>query len=178
MNHSKILFFALCLISGFGLAATVNAQIRSDVTLQAKIPYTFMVGNTRLPAGKYTVKVADDNDLHLLEIKSADGRTSVFFETIDAVSSETSGKTELVFERIGDAYFLSQVWLGENRSGNQLLESKIQQDAKAGDKSSAEKSSVTGEIGRTNQISGKETAVTRTHQPACSLLSSRLCMKD
>ena len=148
MNNLKNLFFALCLVSGCGLATAVSAQIPSNVSLQANIPYTFMAGNTRLAAGKYTVKVADDNDLHLLEIKSADGCTSVFFETVAAVSNEIPGKTELVFDKIGDDYFLSQVWVVGNRSGNQLFESKIQQSAKAGDKSSAEKRSVTGEIGR------------------------------
>ena len=76
MNHLKILFFALCLVSGFGLATTVNAQIPSDLTLRANIPYPFIVGTTRLPAGKYTVKVADGKDLNLREIRSADGRTS------------------------------------------------------------------------------------------------------
>ena len=148
MNNLKNLFFALCLVSGCGLATAVSAQIPSDVTLQANIPYTFMVGDTRLAAGKYTVKVADDNDLHLMQIKSADGYTSVFFETVAAVSNEIPGKTELVFDKIGDDYFLSQVWLVGNRSGNQLFESKIQQNAKAGDKSFAQERSVTGEIGR------------------------------
>src|SRR5882672_4000324 len=151
MNNLKNLFFALCLVSGCGLATAVSAQIPSDVTVQANIPYTFMVGDTRLAAGKYTVKVADDNDLHLMEIKSADGCTSVFFETVAAVSSEIPGKTELVFDKIGDDYFLSQVWLVGNRSGNQLFESKIQQIAKAGDKSSAQERSVTGEIGRARE---------------------------
>ncbi|SRR6266436_1237161 len=147
MNNLKNLFFVLCLVSGCGLTTAVSAQIPSNVSLQANIPYTFMVGNTRLAAGKYTVKVADDNDLHLLEIKSADGYTSVFFETVAAVSNEIPGKTELVFDKIGDDYFLSQVWLVGNRSENQLFESKIQQSAKAGEKSFAEKRSVT-EIGR------------------------------
>ena len=156
MNYLKNLFFAFCLVSGFGLATTVSAQIRSDVTIQANIPYTFNVGNTRLPAGKYKVKVASDKDLNLMEIRSDDGRTSVFFETVTAVSNEIPGKTALVFDKIGDEYFLSQVWLGGHRSGNQLFESKIQQNAKAGDKSSAEERSVTGDIGRAIRFAGKK----------------------
>lgn len=156
MNYLKNLLFAFCLVSACGLATAVSAQISSDVTLQADIPYTFAVGNTRLPAGKYTVKVADDENLNLMEIRSADGRTSVFFETVTAVSKESHQKTELVFDKIGDEYFLSQVWLEGNRSGNQLSESKIQQNAKAGDESSAEKRSVIGELGRTIKSVGKK----------------------
>src|ERR1700752_5104040 len=143
MNYLKNLFLAFCLVSGCGLATAVSAQISSDMTLQANIPYTFMVGNTRLPAGKYTVKVADGRDLNLMEIRSVDGRTSVFFDTVTAVSNEIPRKTELVFDKIGDEYFLSQVWLGGDRSGNQLIESKMQQDAKAGEQT-AERRSVTG----------------------------------
>jgi hypothetical protein len=156
MNYLKNLFFAFCLVSGCGLATAANGQIRSDVTLQANIPYTFAVGNTRLPAGKYTFKVADDKDLNLMEIRSADGRTSVYFETTATVSNEIPEKTELVFDKIGDEYFLSQVWLEGNRSGNQLLESKIQQHAKAGDQPSSEKRSVAGGIARTIKSVGKK----------------------
>ena len=155
MNYLKNLFFALCLVSGFGLATTVSAQIRSDVTIQASIPYTFNVGNTRLPAGQYKVKVAGDKDLNLMEIRSADGRTSVFFETVTAVSNEIPEATALVFNKIGDEYFLSQVWLGGHRTENQLFESKTQQNAKAGEKV-AEKRSVTGEIGRAIRSAGKK----------------------
>lgn len=155
MNYLKNLFFVFCLLSGFGLATTVSAQIRSDVTIQANIPYTFMVGNTRLPAGKYTIKVADDKDLNLLQIRSADGRTSVFFGTVATVSNEIPGKTALVFNKIGDEYSLSQVWLGGHRTGNQLFEWKIQHNAKAGERV-AEKRSVTGEIGRAIRSAGKK----------------------
>ncbi len=155
MNYLKNLFFVVCLVSGFGLATTVSAQIRSDVTVQANIPYTFNVGNTRLPAGEYKVKVAGDKDLNLMEIRSADGRTSVFFETLTAVSNEIPGKTALVFDKIGDEYFLSQVWLGGHRFGNQLFESKTQQNAKAGDRA-AEKGSATGEISRATRSAGKK----------------------
>lgn len=114
MNYLKNFFFALFLVSGFGLATSVSAQIPSHVTLQANVPFTFMVGNTGLPAGKYTVKVAHDNDLNLMVIRSEGGRISIFFETGEAVSSETPGKTKLVFDKIGETYFLSQVWLGGN----------------------------------------------------------------
>jgi hypothetical protein len=36
-------------------------------------------------------------------------------------------QTELVFDKIGDTYFLSRVFLKGNEGGNQLLKSKTQQ---------------------------------------------------
>ena len=56
MRNLGKLFLALCLLMvGGGMVA--NAQIASDVTIQANIPFAFTVGDTTLPAGNYTLRV-------------------------------------------------------------------------------------------------------------------------
>ena len=121
------LFLALCLVS-LGATLTANAQIRSDARIRANIPYSFVVNNTTLPAGTYVIRVADPDasDLRLLEIRSANGKTSVFFKTEPVTVSGSARHTELVFDKIGDNYFLSRVFLEGDGGGNQLLKSKQQ----------------------------------------------------
>src|SRR3954454_3711811 len=76
------LFLSLCLVAGLGATLT-NAQIRSDATIRANIPYSFVVNNTTLPAGTYVITVLDSyaSDLSVLEIRSGNGKTAVLFET-------------------------------------------------------------------------------------------------
>ncbi|HXG65090.1 MAG TPA: hypothetical protein VNO70_08270 [Blastocatellia bacterium] len=66
---------------------------------------------------KYTIKVADETSLNVMEIRSANGRTAVLFETEDAHANQTPRQTELVFDKIGDRYFLSQIWLSGSDTG-------------------------------------------------------------
>jgi hypothetical protein len=122
------LFLSLCLVAGLGATLTANAQIRSDANIRANIPYSFVVNNATLPAGTYVITVADPyaSDLTLLEIRSANGKTAVLFETEPITVPGLAPQTELVFDKLGDAYFLSRVFLKGNEGGSQLLKSKTQ----------------------------------------------------
>jgi hypothetical protein len=121
------LFLALCLVS-LGGTLTANAQIRSDATIRADIPYSFVVNNTTLPAGTYVITVANpyESDLTVLEIRSAKGKTAVLFNTEPVTVSGSARQTELVFDKIGETYFLSKVFLKGSQDGNQLQKSKMQ----------------------------------------------------
>jgi hypothetical protein len=77
------LFLSLCLVAGLAATLTANAQIRSDATIRANIPYSFVVNNTTLPGGTYVITVDDPygSDTSVLEIRSANGKTAVLFDT-------------------------------------------------------------------------------------------------
>jgi len=121
------LFLSLCLVS-VGATLTANAQIRSDATIKANIPYSFVVHNTTLPAGTYLIKVADSysGDESVMMIRSANGKTAVLFETLPVTVPGSARESELVFDKIGDTYFLAKVFLKDYEGGNQLPKSKTQ----------------------------------------------------
>jgi len=121
------LFLSLCLVS-LGATLTANAQIRSDATIRANIPYSFVVNNTTLPAGTYVIKVADSDasGLSVLMIRSENGKTAVLFDTLPVTVPGFAPQTALVFDKIGDTYFLSKVFLKNYEGGNQLQKSKTQ----------------------------------------------------
>jgi hypothetical protein len=121
------LFLSLCLIVGLSAVMATNAQIESDATIYASIPHSFIVRDTTLPAGEYMIKVADDyNDLNVLEIRNRQGHTAVLFDTEAVQANRAPGKSELVFDKIGDNYFLSRVFLKGDESGNELAKSRMQ----------------------------------------------------
>ena len=121
------LFLTLCLLTvGGGVVA--NAQIDTLSRIQSNVPFAFAVGDTTLPAGKYEIWRFDDNIPNLLQIRSANGRTTVLFETEDAQDrgGQPAIKTELVFDKVGDRYFLSQIWTAGEASGSELSKSRME----------------------------------------------------
>ena len=121
------LLLSLCLIVGLGAALTINAQIQSNTTIKADIPYPFMVNNKMLPAGKYLIRVADGfPNLNMLEIRSATRKTIVLFDTQPIDLAGPARHSELVFDKIGDTYFLSRVQVQGDNGGNQVRESRME----------------------------------------------------
>jgi len=115
--------FALTIFAG-----KAHAQIVGD--LDVDIPFQFHAGNARLPAGKYRIHVLDGSDLTVMEITSADGSTSALFEIQDAEANATPAKSELIFNKYGNRYFLAKLFDEGNPSGSQVLKSRY--EAKVG----------------------------------------------
>jgi hypothetical protein len=101
-----------------------HAQIIGD--LEVNIPFAFHAGNAKLPAGKYRIHVLDNTDLNIMEITSADGSTSALFEVQDAEANTTPAKSELIFNKYGNRYFLAKLFDEANPSGSQVVESRYE----------------------------------------------------
>jgi hypothetical protein len=117
------LFVLLGLVLAVG---TGKAQAQIIGEMEADIPFQFHVGDTRLPAGKYLIKALGDSDLTVMEITSADGRTSALFEVHGTQADTRPTKTELVFDKYGDQYFLSKLFYEGAKQGSQVPESHYQ----------------------------------------------------
>jgi len=129
-QHLLSLFTAL-VIALTMYPSKAHAQIIGD--LEVNIPFQFHVGNTKLPAGKYRIHMLDDSDLTIMEISSADGSTSALFQVQEAEANTTPAKSELIFNKYGNRYFLAKLFDEGNPSGSQVLKSpyekKVSQQA-------------------------------------------------
>jgi hypothetical protein len=95
--------FAIVAVGVFSAAVA-----RADDRVVAHVPFAFIVGESRLPAGDYVVKELDDEP-GVIEITSADGHRSTFMLTMASSSSAMPAQPRLVFEKFEDQYFLSRV---------------------------------------------------------------------
>jgi hypothetical protein len=93
---------------------------RADETVVAAVPFTFIVGNMRLPAGDYVVKESTDAP-DLLKVASTDGRLSTFILSIPSSHDEEGGKPQLVFEEFAGQHFLSRADPGDGDGREVLL---------------------------------------------------------
>jgi len=106
MKKARTLFVTPLLL--FAVSVCTHAQDRSLV--KANIPFAFDVRNATLPAGTYYVTLATLFD-DVIEVKSVDGRKSAIVMAPGIVEQAEAGQSRLVFQRIGDKYFLAQVWV-------------------------------------------------------------------
>jgi hypothetical protein len=110
------LVFALTMYPG-------KAQAQIVGNLEVDIPFQFHVGNVKLPPGKYNIHVLDNSDLTVMEITRADGSSSALFEVRDAETKSAPGKSELVFNKYGNRYFLEKLFDESNPSGSAVVKS-------------------------------------------------------
>jgi hypothetical protein len=119
--------YLLYLSIAFVFALTIypskaQAQIVED--LEVNIPFQFQAGNAKLPAGEYRVHVLEHSDLTVMEISSEDGFSSTLFQVREADAKAAPTKSELIFNKYGDRYFLAELFEEGSASGSQVVESR------------------------------------------------------
>ena len=102
--------------STFGILATLSLAATS-LTAQSKplmtvnVPFNFAAGAKTLPAGEYRVSAMARN---VVAIQTADYKTTVMLVSHSTENTNMDGLGGLTFNRYGDRYFLSQIWMGSN----------------------------------------------------------------
>jgi len=112
------------------IVAGVSAQAQSlQYRLTANIPFDFTVGEKKLPAGKYSVRRAQETSGDkVLQISGTDGSVIVNRFSIPVVTFKPKNQGSLVFHRYGDDYFLSQIWPAGASTGRALPKSHAERE--------------------------------------------------
>jgi hypothetical protein len=110
---SLITIASLLLVAGSAVAQTIH--VRGDV------PFDFTVESKTLRAGTYEVRTIDTRGGKTLRLQSEDGHTSMIVNSNSAESFMSADKTKLVFTKIRDQYFLTEIWEAGAKRGHQLL---------------------------------------------------------
>lgn len=84
------------------LSGIANAQ----TVARADVPFAFKVGSAQLPAGTCEIRTVNDATV---VIRSLDGGISALSMARQEYSNASTG-AKLVFHRLGDHYFLTQIW--------------------------------------------------------------------
>jgi hypothetical protein len=111
---------AFSLVSLLSLLLVAGSAIGQTVHVRANIPFNFAVGSKTLPAGTYDVGSIDHVNTKILRIQARDGNASMIVGSNAAQNLKPADKTKLVFNRYGNHYFLSAIWVSGTRLGHQL----------------------------------------------------------
>jgi len=124
-KHHLFSLFAALILAAMTYSTPAHAQIVGDI--EANIPFQFHAGDTKLPPGKYVIHMVEDSDLKLMEISSADDSTSALFQVQATQANSQPAKTELVFNKYGNRYFLEQLFDEGERDGSQVVKSHYEE---------------------------------------------------
>ena len=120
-KHLNQVLTALTLVAWLMVPAT-QAQ---SIMLKADIPFDFRVGDKRLPSGQYHVKSLNPV---LTQIQSKDAHSTAIVLTTGMQAAKISDTGKLVFNRYGDQYFLSKIWVGSSAMGHELRKSRLERE--------------------------------------------------
>jgi hypothetical protein len=110
MKSLRAILFGLTVLV---MAASTQAQ---QYGAKADIPFNFVVGDRAYPAGEYILKGASNFNT-VLKISSTEDNLSRFTPTNTCSLSHPSQETKLVFHRMGDTWYLYQLWIAGSDTG-------------------------------------------------------------
>ncbi len=119
MKNLRSILLALTVLL---LATAAQAQTSS---VKASIPFDFVVGDHAYPAGEYTVKSLSQGSA-AIRIDNADESEKGITLSNACSKAQPAVGTTLVFKRLGDNYFLYQVWTAGKSLGREFPMSKAE----------------------------------------------------
>src|ERR1700759_2570581 len=99
MTKATVFFTVLLFLPLFAIG---TGRAVSTPAVKAEVPFNFYAGAKQLPAGAYTITI--DTQTKTIVLRTVDGDNATFMMAVNV--AECSDKSHLVFDRIGDKYFL------------------------------------------------------------------------
>ncbi len=117
----------ITVIALFTLAAlaTTGGAMAQDRAVRAIVPFDFTVGDKLLPAGAYELTSPSTG---IIEVQNRDAHVAMLAATTYD-SHESRNGDKLVFDKIGNQYFLSEVLCGQAAINASLPASKLEKRA-------------------------------------------------
>lgn len=119
LNLSRLL---VILAVAMVLGAPAYAQ---SVSIRARVPFDFMLGDKVYAAGEYSIQSLDSYSNSLF-IRNGRVEASAVTLSRPTTSLEPAKKSVLVFHRVGNTYFLSEVWCADSRVGRDFPRSRAE----------------------------------------------------
>ncbi len=107
--------------------ACLSLPLRAE-KLKATVPFNFYMDKSAMPAGDYLIDVGTQG---MVTIYNTQARRSALVLTLPAERAASLTAGQLVFHRIGDEYFLNNVWLPNAAVGRQFRQSAREKEAVA-----------------------------------------------
>ena len=108
-------------VAFFATLAITSVQAQNAGTVSVSIPFDFAVSGKTLPAGEYYVQRSAEGARVVTTIRNRDKTKAVYLpQTHPVQTNEIQSESKLVFNKYGDQYFLSQVWISGRSAGDEL----------------------------------------------------------
>ena len=116
----RLLSTAIGSLALLGLPAAARAQLGTGTIIEADVPFAFHAGEARLPKGEYRLRVPEDGDGNLMEIRAVEQGPAAIFQVFGTEDRHSPTDSMLVFDKYGDTYYLRRVIQQGNPDGDEL----------------------------------------------------------
>ena len=101
--------------------AVSSIQAQNAGNMSVTIPFDFAVSGKTLPAGDYYLQRSTEGAQVVTQLRSRDKDEGVYLpQTHPVQGNGIQADSKLVFNKYGDQYFLSQVWISGRSSGAEV----------------------------------------------------------
>ncbi len=114
----KHLFTTMAIAMFFATIAVTSARAQNAPSVSVSIPFDFEVAGKTLKAGDYRVRM--EGSRSTLKIENRDSLHTTFVTISSLQGRDIQDQSKLVFNRYGNQYFLSQVWIVGSSSGEEV----------------------------------------------------------
>ncbi len=124
MNRKALPLIAVMAIL-IGIDVAANAQSRHKVSVEASVPFEFVIANQRFPAGTYVFEMATGSpkatdQAAVLIVRNRDHKLYAAVATDVTIDANAHVAPKVIFTRSGDVAYLSKVWHQGNVAGLKL----------------------------------------------------------
>ena len=120
------IFSSIAMLSLFFVLAIAGIQAQRPTGVEVNLPFDFTAGKATLKAGRYNIRKLSGE---VFSIRTEDGKQTIVTAPLTVGSRDSKGGARLVFNRYGNDYFLTQVWLTQE-IGQQLFPTKSESKAR------------------------------------------------
>jgi len=113
-------------IVGLALLAAVPAFAQNIPTVRVNVPFAFRAGEKHLPAGTYRIS---EKDPGVVDLRGENSNAGAFLLTHPATAKTASTKPYVLFDQIGDRYFLAGVWSAGSKEGAHCFPTRHEKEA-------------------------------------------------
>jgi hypothetical protein len=107
-----------------------TAQMGSAQKLTAQVPFEFIAGNQRIPAGECVVQSASPFGA-AVNIRGSNPKISLYSMLLNGDTQKGTPVNALVFHKYGDTYFLSGIKLAGSQTTYDLPQGKAEAELRA-----------------------------------------------
>jgi hypothetical protein len=118
-------FTLLILISLLGIG-TLSASAQVIDGLEFNIPFEFTVAEKTFPAGNYIISPLGNYTEGVFALRDQDNKHESAFLAENTEKATIPQKSELIFDKVGDHYFLSEIFEAGDATGERLPEPRLE----------------------------------------------------
>jgi hypothetical protein len=122
-------FLILIAIAAFATALTTNTFGQTGKTVRANVKFDFQIGERIYPAGEYrigSISRLNDNILQIRSVGDANKNHIIIANHSNAGKRQTP---KLVFQKYGENYFLTKIFLDTEQWGYSIRPSRRQRES-------------------------------------------------